>query len=80
MEWFAVGVEIVLFTLLNLEVVSAATYAFQIPSLVSSSVLLQDLFSTYGFALSPLGLLELAWFCVAIVSFSRLVIRTVRKA
>ena len=80
MAWLAVGVEIILFALLNLEIISAATYSFQIPSLISSIVLLQDSLSYSSFDLSPLVLLEIAWFGVAIVCFSRLLIRSIRRA
>ena len=80
MAWLAVGVEIILFALLNLELVSAATYSFQIPSLISSVILLQDSLFSGGFELSPLVLLEIAWFGVAIVCSSRLLIRSIRKA
>jgi hypothetical protein len=79
MAWLAVGLEIVLFTLLNFELLSASTYLFQVPSLISSGILLKDVFSNYGFSVSPLALLEVAWFIVAIIAFSRLVIRTTRR-
>ena len=80
MAWLAVGAEIILFALLNLELVSAATYSFQIPSLISSIILLQDSLSSGEGELSPLVLLEIAWLGVAIVCFSRLLIRSIRKA
>ena len=79
MEWLAGGLEIVLFTLLNFELLSASTYLFQVPSLISSAILLKDAFSSYGFSLSPFAMLEVAWFFVALIAFARLVIGTARR-
>lgn len=80
MDWLAVSIEILLFGLLNFEKVKASTFTYQIPSLLSSSVLLHGELAKTGLALTPLGFLELAWFCIAILALAQLIITRIRRS